>query len=139
MIEVTAAGTDAMIEHFKGKDKRPIRISVTTGGCGIRFLDVAEEERRKGDECIDVNGFRYLIDKNTLKEYAPITIDSDGFSFRLSGTGIYPPYGCGTCAFGCGTRGKVRCNGNCRTCTTPCPTGMRRKAKRYRLMDFTEG
>jgi iron-sulfur cluster assembly protein len=136
MIEVTTAATNAIIDYFKGKKKRPIRISVITGGCGIRFLGVAEEERRTGDECFDVGGFRYLIAQSILKEYSPITIDSDGFSFRLSGSGIYPPNGCGTCAFGCGSRGKIRCNGNCRTCATPCPTGRRQKAKRSRLADF---
>ena len=130
MLNITAAATHSMVDLFQGKTKSPVRISLLTGGCGIRFFEVAIADAAGGDEQFNIDGFTYLVDRNIIQEYAPITIDSDGFSLRLSGGGIYPPNSCGTCAFGCSLRGKTRCNGVCRTCKTPCRTGRRLLARR---------
>ncbi len=137
MLEVTPAATTAMVDHFKDKEKKPVRILMLTGGCGIRYFGVAMEDSRPNDDQFDVEGITYLIDHKILEDFGPIKVDSDGFSFRLSGVGIDPPNSCGTCAFGCGPRGKMRCAGNCRSCSSPCPTGRRLLARRKSYAAFT--
>ncbi len=133
MLILTKAATHTMIDLFKDKDITPVRISILSGGCGMRFFALAPSESTGNDEQFNINGFTYLVDRKIILEYAPITIDSDGFSFRLSGGGIHPPNGCGTCAFGCSLQGKNRCNGICHTCKTPCRTGRRKitRSKRF--------
>jgi iron-sulfur cluster assembly protein len=133
MLEITPAATKAVNDLFLAQDKSPLRISIVTGGCGICFFAVSATDERHNDECFEIDGVTYLVERKIILDYGPIKVDSDGFSFRLSGGGIHPPSACGTCAFGCGPRGKTSCNGVCRRCATPCPTGRRILAKRQRL------
>jgi iron-sulfur cluster assembly protein len=133
MLEITPAAYKAMNDFFIAKDKSPVRISILTGGCGIRFFGVTAAENRLSDERFDIDGFTYLVERKIIEDYGPIKVDSDGFSFRLSGGGIQPPSACGTCAFGCTPHGKSNCDGICRRCPTLCPTGRRKLAKRKKL------
>ena len=130
MIEVTPEATKAMAEYFQGKDLQPVRIFLKMGGCGMRSFGVALEAVQPSDQIYIIDGYTYIIEKRLLKQYGPIKIHSDGFSFRISGSGIHPPVGCGTCGYGCGTRGGSRCSGVCITCSNPCPTGQRMRARR---------
>lgn len=130
MLHVTAAATRAMTDFFRNKAPGPVRISLQLGGCGIRFFGVAEAVAKAGDARFDIDGFTYLIDRQLLEQFGPIEVNSDGFAFRLSGGGIHPPSGCGTCAFGCNLRGKSRCSGDCQTCASPCRTGRRNLARK---------
>lgn len=135
MLHVTPAATRAMTDFFKDKVPGPVRISLMLGGCGIRFFGVAAAEHQASDVRFDIDGFTYLVNPKIIEEYGPIKVNSDGFTFRLSGGGIHPPSGCGTCAFGCSLRGKSRCGGDCLTCETPCRIGRRNLARRKRFAD----
>lgn len=133
-LEVTPKAARTVREYLGDRKTLPIRIFLKTGGCGTQSLDISPEAQNSSDMVFERDGFTYVIEPRLLRQYAPITIDSDGFSFRLSGRGISPPTGCGTCAFRCGSRGASRCTGVCITCETPCPTGLkillRRKQRR---------
>lgn len=96
----------------------------------MQSFGVTLETRQPTDLVFEIDGFVYIIEPRLLKKFGPIKIDSDGFSFRISGNGIHPPTGCGTCAFGCGSGGASRCTGVCHSCKTPCPTGQRMRARR---------
>ncbi|MBW1635565.1 MAG: hypothetical protein JRJ68_04750 [Deltaproteobacteria bacterium] len=130
MITVTAKATETMREHLRNEEKQTVRIFLKMGGCGMRSFGVAVESPLESDTIMEVDGITYVMDALLLKKYEPINIASDGFSFRLSGKGIHPPLGCGTCGYGCGTRGGTPCSGVCATCENPCPTGQRIKARR---------
>ncbi len=130
MLKVTPEATKAMNDHFQGKEKMPIRIFLKMGGCGMRSFGIAIEKIQASDQLFEIDGFAYIIEAKILQQYGPITINSDGFSFRISGNGIHPPVGCGTCGYGCGSRGGARCSGVCPTCEKPCPTGQRMRARR---------
>ncbi len=134
MLEITSAAGKAMHGLFHEKGKGTVRISLLTGSCGIRFFGVTVAESRRNDQCYEIDGFTYLVAPDIIENYAPIKIDSDGFSFRISGGGIFPPSACGTCAFGCIPREKINCNGVCRRCPTPCATGQRLLAKRKKYL-----
>ncbi|OEU50225.1 MAG: hypothetical protein BA866_02385 [Desulfobulbaceae bacterium S5133MH15] len=130
LITVTPKATRAMVEHLQGEKKSTVRIFLKMGGCGMRSFGIVLEDTLPSDKIFEIAGVTYIIDRLLLKKFGPIRIDSDGFSFRLSGKGIHPPLGCGTCGYGCGTRGGTPCSGVCATCENPCPTGQRIRARR---------
>ena len=130
IIEVTAEATRTMQDYLKDKERLPVRIFLKLGGCGILSFGVVQEEAVPGDEIFKVDGVTYVIERHLLRHYGPIQIKSDGFSFRISGNGIHPPVGCGTCGYGCGSRGGHRCVGVCIRCENPCATGKRIKSRR---------
>lgn len=137
-IVVTTMAVRTVREYLQGRNDQPIRIYLKTGGCGTRSLDIVSEPGRDNDASFRRDGITFVIEPRLLRQYAPITIDSDGFSFRLSGRGISPPTGCGTCAFRCGSRGASRCTGVCITCETPCPTGLKILLRRKKRVMSTE-
>ena len=128
MLEVTPRAARVVADFFKDREKQPIRIFVRLGGCGIRTFGVALEEAKKSDAVFEIEGFHYIINQNLLQMVQPITFDSDGIGFRLSGSGIAPPHGCGNCGNMCGVRGGRRCPGDCATCAYQCGHGRRLKA-----------
>ncbi len=127
MLEVTARATKLMAEHFRNKKRRALRLYVKLGGCGIRTFGVALERPRKSDAVFEIDGFQYVIDKVLLKSVQPIRVDSDGFGFRITGSGISAQHGCGNCGFMCGDGS--RCSGDCATCPHKCAHGLRRLKK----------
>jgi Fe-S cluster assembly iron-binding protein IscA len=130
MLEVTDRAAKVVAEYFKDKKKLPIRIFVRLGGCGIRTFGVALEEAKASDKIFEIKGQTYIINKKLLKLVQPITFDSDGIGFRLSGSGVAPPHGCGNCGNMCGIRGGNRCPGDCSACKFQCGHGRRlHKAK----------
>jgi iron-sulfur cluster assembly protein len=127
MIEITPRATKLLEEHFKNSKRRPIRLFVKLGGCGIRSFGIALEKRQETDEIFEIDGFQYIIDKKLLKNVEPIKVDSDGFGFRISGSGIAPQHGCGNCGFICGDGN--RCTADCVNCTHRCGHGIRMMKK----------
>jgi Fe-S cluster assembly iron-binding protein IscA len=134
MIVTTPAAVKTLREQVVTHENTPVRISLLFGGCGIRFFGVAPDRPRNGDTRIEKDGLTFLIESALLEEHGTITVDSDGLSFRLSGGNIHPSSACGSCAFGCVPRGKQRCDGMCRRCSSLCPMGERKLAKRYNYL-----
>ena len=122
---VTEKATKLLEEHFTGKERRPIRLFVKLGGCGIRSFGVALEPVKKSDSVFTIGGFDFIVNRTLLKGVEPILVDSDGFGFRISGRGISPHHGCGNCGYMCGDGN--RCSGNCKTCQLKCGHGLPRK------------
>lgn len=120
MIHVTDRATRLLQRHFKDKSRTPVRLFVKLGACGIRSFGVALEAPTSQDEVFDVDGFLFVVDRCLLKKVTPIKVDADMVGFRISGSGIYPPGGCGSCGFMCGAQGSGRCTGDCSHCTLPC-------------------
>jgi iron-sulfur cluster assembly protein len=123
MLVVTPRASQLMRELFKERKKRALRIFVKLGGCGIRSFGVAPERPGESDHVFEIDGFRYIVDKGLLERVRPIKVDSDGFGFRISGSGISPHHGCGNCGFMCGDGN--RCSGDCATCSFHCSHGRR--------------
>jgi iron-sulfur cluster assembly protein len=129
MLEVTPRASQFMREYFSDKKKRPIRLFVKLGGCGIRSFGVALENPKKSDYIFKIDGFQYIINKLLLERVQPIKVDSDGYGFRISGRGIAPHHGCGNCGFMCGDGN--RCSGKCATCGFKCNYGRRLRDTRH--------
>ena len=125
MIELTSRAMLLLEDYFKDKNINPVRIFVKLGGCGIRSFNIALEKPKKNDVVISVNGFTFIIEKGLWDKVKPIKVDADSISFRISGNGIQPNSGCGTCSYMCGLNGTARCSGDCINCTLPCAHGKR--------------
>ena len=128
MIEVTPRAMHLLNDFFKDTEKKPVRIFVKLGGCGIRSFGVALEKQKKSDEVININGHTFILDKKLWDQVKPLKIDADRIAFRISGNGIQPNSGCGTCSFMCGINGSGRCIGDCGNCQLPCAGGRRIRA-----------
>ncbi len=128
MIEVTQRAMLLLNDFFKDKEINPVRIFVKLGGCGIRSFGVAVENPKKNDEVIPVNGFTFIMEKGLWDKVKPIKVDADRISLRISGNGIQPNSGCGTCSYMCGLNGTARCSGDCLNCSLPCAHGQRVRA-----------
>lgn len=120
MIEVTERAMRLLNSFFKDTEKKPVRIFVKLGGCGIRSFGVALEKQEESDEVFKINGFTFIIDKKLWDQVKPVKIDADSIAFRISGNGIQPNSGCGTCSFMCGLSGSGRCTGDCDSCKLLC-------------------
>ena len=129
MIEVTHRAKLLFKDFFKNREIKPVRIFVKLGGCGIRSFGVGLEKKKPTDEVIKINQFTLIVDKKFLDLVKPIKIDADTISFRISGNGIQPNSGCGTCGYLCGFNGSGRCIGDCLKCRLPCSRGKRIKAE----------
>lgn len=122
MLYVTPSARQSIKDYFQGKDKSPIRIFLKVGGCGMRSFGITPEAAKTSDRLFEIDGFTYVINKTILRRFGPIEVHSDRYTFLISGKGIHPPIGCGTCLNGCGAYGGHRCDGDCPNCDKPCPT-----------------
>ena len=129
MITVTPKATCLMADYFKDKEVRPIRIFVRLGGCGMRTFGIALEPPKRSDAVFKIDGYTYVINRKLLNTVQPIKIDSDGIAFRMSGSGIAPPHGCGGCGNMCGIGGGRRCHGDCASCKIQCGQGRRQRKR----------
>ncbi|NLD38135.1 MAG: hypothetical protein GX654_14815 [Desulfatiglans sp.] len=131
MIDITPRAILLLKDFFKNRKPGHVRILITLGGCGIRTFGVALEKPGKNDEVFTVEGFTFIIDKELWKDVRPLKVDADSISFRISGNGIEPNSGCGSCGLMCGLNGSRRCSGDCKNCTHPCSN---KKGDKYNLI-----
>lgn len=132
-VEVTPRAAKLMEKMFQGKARKPVRLFVKLGGCGIRSFSMALEKPTDLDEVFEIEGFRYVVNKVLLEKVKPVKVDSDGYGFRISGSGVPPHHGCGNCGFACGDGS--RCSGECATCSHKCAHGRRLLKKKESQAD----
>jgi len=63
-------------------------------------LALALDERKNTDDVYDIEGFQYIVDKEFMREAAPIKVDFSQCGFKLT-SGI--DLGSGSGCSGCGT------------------------------------
>ena len=66
MVEVTASATQSIAEYFEGKEIAPIRIFLNEGGWAGPSLALALDEPRDSDYTYDIDGFKYIVDKEFI-------------------------------------------------------------------------
>ena len=98
MFEVTESATKQIAEYFKGKEVEPIRIFLNSGGWGGPSLAMALDEPKDTDDVFDIDGFKYIVDKEFLIKAIPIKVDFSEMGFKLD-CGI----DFGAACSGCGT------------------------------------
>jgi Fe-S cluster assembly iron-binding protein IscA len=56
MIEVTPKATLTIADYCQDKEKRPIRVFLKIGGCGMQSLGLALEAVQPSDELYEIDG-----------------------------------------------------------------------------------
>jgi len=107
MINVTLAASEKIKEAIQaeGNPNLNLRIYVEGGGCsGLQYGLVFEDEEKDGDEVLDQEGFKILVDRFSAPYLSGIEID---YVNTLQGAGfkINNPNATGSC--GCGHSFKV--------------------------------
>ena len=75
MVEVTKSATEQIDAYFKDKEILPIRIFLNAGGWGGPSLGMALDEPKETDHVYDIDGFKYIVDKEFMEKVKPIKID----------------------------------------------------------------
>jgi len=84
MLEITKSATDKIAEYLKDREVTPpIRIFLNAGGCGGPSLAMALDEPKDTDHVFEIDGFKFIIDKEFMKEAAPIKVDFSEFGFQF--------------------------------------------------------
>lgn len=83
MFEITKAATDKLAEYLKDLEFTAIRIFLHAGGCGGPSLVMGLDEPKDTDHVFEVNGFKFLIDKELMKDAQPIKVDFSEFGFQF--------------------------------------------------------
>lgn len=97
MLEVTKSATDEIAEYFKNKEVKPIRIFLNSGGWGGPSLAMALDESKDTDDVFKINGFKFVIEKELLREADPIKVDFTGFGFQFD-CALQFDEGCSACS-----------------------------------------
>ena len=85
---------------FSDKDKTPVRVFMTSGGCSGPRLALALDETRDHDQVFDEQGFQFCIDRELFEQVGGVTIDAGYMGFivesetPLAGGGD----GCSSCS-----------------------------------------
>ncbi len=96
MITLTAAAKEQIDNHFKGKTVSPIRIYVAQGCGGPRFA-LALDEPADGDEVMEDGGYKFVMEKELLKQAAPVTVDMSPMGFVVRSDMELGGGGCSGC------------------------------------------
>ena len=75
MFEITKAATDKLSEYLKDMEYTAIRIFLHAGGCGGPSLVMGLDEPKDTDHVFEVNGYKFLIDKDFMNDAQPIKVD----------------------------------------------------------------
>ena len=84
MIEVTDAACKELDAYFAGKEKEPIRICLTPGGCSGPRLGLALNAPGDADEVFVEKEYVFCINKELLNLLKSITLDVSDQGFSIS-------------------------------------------------------
>jgi iron-sulfur cluster assembly protein len=62
---------------------------------------MALDEPKDTDDVFKINGFKFVVDKDLMKEAAPIKVDCSGFGFQFD-CALQFDEGCTACSSACG-------------------------------------
>ncbi len=100
MVEVTQAATAQIAEYFKDKDPMPVRIFLNSGGWAGPSIAMALDESKDTDEIFEIDGYKYIVDKEFLKEATPIHVDFTEVGFKVTSGIKFDEAACGSCSSG---------------------------------------
>ncbi len=97
MLEVTETATSQIAEYFKDKQVSPIRIFLNEGGWGGPSLGMALDEPNDTDKVYDVEGFKYIVNKDFMEKIKPVKVDFMEYGFKISSSMEFGST-CGSCS-----------------------------------------
>ena len=102
MIEVSDSACKELDAYFDGKEKMPIRVCLTPGGCSGPRLGLALDSPSVSDEIFHERDYVFCINKELLNVLKGVKLDfsDQGFSIE-SVEGFGGGSGCAGCQTGC--------------------------------------
>ena len=98
MIEVTEAAQAQVAEYFTGKEIVPVRVFLNSGGWGGPSFAMALDETKENDEVFELEGYKYVMDKDLLSKAAPVKIDFTPTGFKIDTGMDLGASACGSCS-----------------------------------------
>lgn len=96
MINVSQSAQEQVKNYFGDNEVQPVRIFLTSGGCGGPGLAMALDEIKDSDAVFNHGGIEYIMDKTLLAQASPVTVDYSGMGFRLASS-LELSGGCSSC------------------------------------------
>lgn len=97
MIKVSESAQEQVKAYFDRKAVQPVRIFVSSGGCGGPSLAMALDEVKDNDAVFTYGDIDYIMEKTLLSQAQPVTVDYSGMGFRLDSS-LELGGGCGSCS-----------------------------------------
>jgi Fe-S cluster assembly iron-binding protein IscA len=112
MVEITEAARRELDGYFADKEKAPIRIYLSAGGCSGPRLALALDEAKDTDDQFDVDGYNFIVDKELSAQAAPMRVDMSYMGFTVQSSLQLGDGGCG-CSGGACSSGSCGTPGSC--------------------------
>lgn len=103
MVELTDAARSELDGYFADKEKSPIRIYLTSGGCSGPRLALALDEAGEADATFPCDGYEFIVDKALAEEAGKMTVDMTYMGFQIASGLNLPQGGCSCGSSGCGS------------------------------------
>jgi Fe-S cluster assembly iron-binding protein IscA len=102
MLEITESACKELDAFFEGKEKTPIRVYLTSGGCSGSRLALALDTPAESDAVFAEKGFSFIIDADLFAAAKGIKVDFTYMGFSVeSEIPLVSPGGCSCCSGGC--------------------------------------
>jgi Fe-S cluster assembly iron-binding protein IscA len=98
MLELTEPAREELDAYFAGKEKSPIRIYLTPGGCSGPHLALALDEAGEGDSVFTEKGYSFCVDKGLYGQAKNITVDFSDMGFMVESELTLEGGGCSACS-----------------------------------------
>ena len=100
MINISETAREELEAYFEGKEKSPIRIFLSSGGCCGMRLSMALDEPSDEDNLFEQGGFSFVVSKELLEATGKMSIEMTpgGFSIESENPVVMEGGGCGGCS-----------------------------------------
>lgn len=105
MLTVSESAQRELDAYFADKEKSPIRVFLSPGGCGGPCLALALDGPTDKDSVFEEKGITFSVDNELLEQTGAIAIDLGPMGFSVSSANPIDGggSGCGGCCGGCGS------------------------------------
>lgn len=98
MLTLSQPAKDQLDAYFADKEKTPIRIFLTSGGCSGPQLALALDDPKDTDDVLEEGGYRFLVDKELLEQAKPLGVDFTDRGLSISSNLQLGGGGCSCCS-----------------------------------------
>ncbi|MDR1946476.1 MAG: IscA/HesB family protein [Desulfovibrio sp.] len=103
MFELTIPAREELDAYFTGKDKSPIRVFLSPGGCSGPRLALALDDAGETDTVFDAEGYSFCINSDLYSAAKNVKVDFSGMGFMVESELETDGGGCSSgCASCCG-------------------------------------
>jgi Fe-S cluster assembly iron-binding protein IscA len=103
MFELTPPARTELDAYFAGKDKSPIRVFLSPGGCAGPRLALALDDAGEKDAVFDADGYSFCMDNELYNAAKNVRVDFSEMGFTVESELAAGEGGCASgCASCCG-------------------------------------